>query len=527
MIDGIYLECAGVTYKDWINNRHLNFFATINPETAELKNGNLTAVYKGLKFFIKPSSIQAGKYHFIIQGSLHKYRNNGKHNADSFTISDLKAVIQDLQTKFKIDPDTTYLRGFEFGVNITPPIPVKEVLKSLVAYKGYNFSMLKIDGKQNGKQIKQQRHRAKIYDKAKQYDIKDKQLLRIEIAVKKMAFVKPLNIVTLQDLTDLNKVLQLKPVLLNFWNDVIFYDKKVRYKDMTNFEQKKLLYYASPRNWTDFDKKQRYRAKKHFEQLISKYGTAQNKALLYDKINTEFENLTAEICPRINQLSNESVSPKMSTFDPLKYRVNLWTFNKEIKSNIFLPKNPKNDPDFIAYLKSQKNTPRRCVVCGTDISQKRPHAQYCSKTCNNKLNGKRRTHRRQAQRQTEIVNLSGILQNINKSDLWLTIKYKQGGATYGDLLHQSEIATDRQTIRQVYEIVINRQDNAPPVILTRQRARQLIKALNDYNRNNDRNTGTATGTKHTRPDERTGTPARPEQDTGTDKRILTKNQKIK
>ena len=526
MIDGVFLECAGVTYKDWINNRHLNFFATINPETAELKNGNLTAVYKGLKFFIKPSSIQAGKYHFIIQGSLHKYRNNGKHNADSFTISDLKAVIQDLQTKFKINPDTTYLRGFEFGVNITPPIPVKEVLKSLVAYKGYNFSMLKIDGKQNGKQIKQQRHRAKIYDKAKQYDIKDKQLLRIEIAVKKMAFVKPLNIVTLQDLTDLNKVLQLKPVLLNFWNDVIFYDKKVRYKDMTNFEQKKLLYYASPRNWTDFNRLQRHRAKQHFNQLISKYGTTQNKALILYKIDTEFENLTAEKCKRINQLSKENDSPKMITFDPLKYSVKMLSFNKEIKSNIFLPKNPKNDPDFIAYLKSQKNTPRRCVVCGTDISHKRPHAQYCSKTCNNKLNGKRRTHRRQAQRQTEIANLTGILQNLNKSDLWLTIKYKQSGAIYGDLLHQSEIATDRQTIRQVYEIVINRQDNAPPVILTRQRAKQLIKALNDYNRNN-RHTGTATGTKHTRPDERTGTPARQEQDTGTDKRTLTKNQKIK
>jgi len=483
MIDGVKIECSGISPNDWLKKRkYLKFYTQIDPETSEVLNDNIHAKYRGLLFQIKRSTIKAGKYHFIVSGSLHKYYNNGKHNADNFTTDQLKEVLKDLHKKFNIDPETAYLRSFEFGANIHTPAPTKEILKGLVAYKGYNFSMLKIDGKQNGKQIKRQRSQAKIYDKAKQYSLPDKNLMRFEIAVKKMEYVKPYNIRMLSDLTDPDKLQPLKALLLGFWQNVIYYDKKVKYKELTNFEQKKLLYYASPRNWTDFTRKQRYRAKKHFISLLNKVSISKTYTQISILLSDKLDELTAKKCPQINQLFDPNFKPDLSTFEPLKYRVKTYTNKNNKKVLNFCPKTKNQNPDFSLYVKPYNPKARKCKVCNKDISHKKANAVYCSKQCNNKYNGKRRTQKRQKQKATELKHLDRLLTMIDKNRLWLAVSYKDGGALYCDYLHQSEITTSPDIIKQVTEVTITgHRKNAKPITLTSYRARKLLKHINIKN----------------------------------------------
>jgi len=299
MIDGVKINVPSINANNWLNNRYLHFYTYTSTKTGEQLKDVLFAKYKGLKFFIIKSKKHKGKYYYEVRGSLHKYFNKGKHNANDFTIENLKKVLKELHKKFDIDPKTAILRNVEFGVNILALIDAIEFLKCLVCYGNYPFSTFQINRIIIGKTIKQQRSHLKIYNKSKQLDLPIQNLIRIEIVVKKMMFLKSYKISTLSDLIDENKIKQLGTLLLSYWENVIYFDKKVNWKELTPFERKKLLYYVTPRNWEDFDKKQRYRAKKHFKELMCKYSTSTTQkditALLIQKI--EFL-----ICPPINHV---------------------------------------------------------------------------------------------------------------------------------------------------------------------------------------------------------------------------------
>ena len=53
------------------------------------------AEYLGLTFRLKNGKIK-------LQGSLHKYRNLGKHNYDDFSVVDVAEVVHELERNFRI-----------------------------------------------------------------------------------------------------------------------------------------------------------------------------------------------------------------------------------------------------------------------------------------------------------------------------------------------------------------------------------------------------------------------------------------
>jgi hypothetical protein len=63
------------------NSKLLDFKVLVSSKTGELEN-KLTAKHKGLKFYLYDSG------RLIIQGSLHKYKNNG-YNYNDFTLNEL------------------------------------------------------------------------------------------------------------------------------------------------------------------------------------------------------------------------------------------------------------------------------------------------------------------------------------------------------------------------------------------------------------------------------------------------------
>ena len=478
MIDGIKIDVHSLNGSKWLSNKLLHFHTYTSVETGELLDGTIVAKYKGLKFFITQSTKYENRFYYSVRGSLHKYFNNGKHNANDFSFYDLQNVIQELQEKFSINPKTSTLRNIEFGTNVITPIDAKEVLKNLVCYGKYNFGTLKIEGLIVGKRIAKQQSSLKIYDKGKQYQ-KATNLVRFEIAVHKMVYLKKFGIVTLSDLQDIVKIEPLGSVLLSYWDDVIYYDKKIDWKRLTEFERKKILYYATPRNWSDFEIKQRYRAKKHFKELMQEFSTSTTHKEIHNLIGSKWSDLSAKICPQINQ----GCKPKNESRNVHKLTVSIHGYNMD-KSTL------KKENEKIHKNHTQKSLimiAKKCKVCSSNISHKRTSTIFCSKKCNNHFHGKLRTQRNQQKRKLERQNLDKLLKLIPKKVLWFWITYntKNDVGLFSDYLYQSEINTTQDWINNILQVsVTGFRKNEKPIILTSYRARKLIKEINNLNYEN-------------------------------------------
>lgn len=473
MIDGVKIDVPNLNVSKWLDNHLLDFYTYTNTKTGELLDGTLVAKYNGLKFFITKSVKYPNKSYCSIRGSLHKYSNKGKHNTNDFSLVDFQNVITDLEQKFCVNPTKAILRNLEFGVNINTPISVNELLKNLVSYGNYQFVTLKIESVTLGKVVKKQQVNLKIYDKGTQYDLPTNNLLRFELAVNKMAYLNIYGIKTLSDLICIDKIKPLSGLLLSYWQDVIYYDKKVKWKQLTPFERKKLLYYATPRNWEDFDRKQRYRAKKHFKELMHIYSAStmhQDIALLIAK---KAEKLTASFCPRFNQdLNTEKAIQNVHALTLNIHGQNVDKYKPKMNNK------KKN--------KNMLNKKRVCSVCKTSISHKRNDAKYCSKKCNNKLNGLRRTKRNRKQRSIELKALNKIISMLSNNRLELIITYEAKAGTYSDSLFQHEIQTTKQWILKIRKVLIKgHRKNSNPISLTDSRARKLITLINKQNGNNN------------------------------------------
>lgn len=478
-IDGFKIDLPYLNGPEWLENDYLEFFTPASVKTGELKENTLEARYKGLVFTIKASTTLENRNYYQVRGSLHKYFNDGEHNYNDFTLGNLQTVIVDLQEKFSIVPETTILRNLEFGVNIKSLITVKAILKNIIAHGSDTFGSLKIDGVDVGKFLGKQQYRVKIYDKGKQYKRPDKDLVRIEIAVKKMHYLQSYGITTLSDVLNQTRIKPLGNLLISFWENIIYYDKKINWKALSEFERKKVLYYAAPRNWSDFEKKQRYRAKKHFQNIKTKYGDENSQEKIKNLIAQKWEDIAANICPPFNQLISESESIDLSTNYPLEYPVNKYpsfpTSNIQNIDNNLLAKVGGN-----FKRKELTNNQSKCRTCKKDISRKKPGTMFCSKKCNNSFQAKRRKKKRRQKTTAENKALNQILKILPNSQLMLIITYKEKNSNYPVEVVQQLLNIPEEDIRLIQSVKLK---HSGKVVLTSYRARKLIKTIVELNRN--------------------------------------------
>ncbi|MCB0768393.1 MAG: hypothetical protein KDB95_14385, partial [Flavobacteriales bacterium] len=133
-----------------------------------------------------------------IRGSFHKTRHGGT-NWQDFTFSQLLESVATLCNAFDLRPDSLRLMNLEVGgVNIVPPIPTAEVLESIVLHRTQARVPMRTG---SGIEIIHKDYRFKIYDKSRQYGLPG-QLLRFEIAVKKMRTLERYGLRTVADLLD-------------------------------------------------------------------------------------------------------------------------------------------------------------------------------------------------------------------------------------------------------------------------------------------------------------------------------------
>lgn len=237
-------------------NPLLDFYDTINLTTGQMKttnrNGNKVtpsknASYKGLEFKIYDTGT------ITLSGSLHKYWNDGAHNYNDFDNEGVLFVLNDLNTKFDIDPNKCILKCLEIGINITPPVPTNEILDNCLLHKTKPFEYQINSDEGKYKQVQHSQYIIKIYNKALHYKSKGfkvrTEIMRFEIKYTKMQKLNEKGIFCLQDL--INYGLQnFKDEVLNEWQNVLYYDNTIQIDPLTTKLKKTVLEYSNPNYWT-------------------------------------------------------------------------------------------------------------------------------------------------------------------------------------------------------------------------------------------------------------------------------------
>jgi len=487
LIDGVKISLSNTAGVDWLNTSPLSFSSQYEPNTGEvLNNGNMWAVCDSLRFGLVNSTTSSTVHH-LINGSLHTYHNEGVHNYNDFTLSDLNNVISDLQTRFSIAPESATLQNLEIGVNIETKQTPKQIINSLIAVENRQFTAVMYEGRQIGKQIKKQQYRLKIYDKGKQFKT-GKNILRVELAFNKMAIPHKYGVYTLADLNNTNKVYSLAQMLVGAWDEILFFDGKRIHKEMTNQQQKRFLLLINPTWWTDgkTSKHQRRKAKQRLKELFAKYGTT-TQTEISRSITEKIQLLTAQKGLPINQLLESKQHIKGRPINRLNTQLisspNTGNQNIEKALKNRVEKEDKNNDKILP----EKTENKKCLVCGSDISHKRKGSKYCSKKCNNKHNGMKRTKERQKVKIAELPKLERIIKILPKNRIFVDVSYRDEGEVYTDTLHQSEIKAPPEIRRNIIGVrVTGHHPRAKPVILTHARARKLIRIISKNNKCDER-----------------------------------------
>lgn len=230
MVDFIKGSIKGSTKKihKILNNKNLEFIAEVNTKTGELSNRS-KATYKGLTFIhVKPKK-HINHEIVEIEGSLHKFWNDGKHNFNDFGINELYQVTEELYQEFEIEPKQILLKRVEIGVNINPNASTNKVLSSCLLHKTTELKSTYVCGEGNYKQAKYRDKVIKLYDKKIQYRTKYPNLvdeiLRFEIKYLSMRPLFKKGIYTLHDLIDTDSLI-LGNLLITEWENILMSDFK-------------------------------------------------------------------------------------------------------------------------------------------------------------------------------------------------------------------------------------------------------------------------------------------------------------
>lgn len=501
MIDGVKILC-NLSPSDWTNNENLSFRSWADLSTGEIPHNSKHAELKSLRLSI--ISGNTGTF-CNLRGSLPKYFNNGENNAFDYDYNDFLTTCDQLADDLKINPKKAILRGFEFGVNINLPFEIAMIYEAVKCLKMNICGINKIEGKRNGLRFDFQQYEVKIYDKGQQQTGKKSRLMRFEIVVKKMAFVKSLKIKTLADLQNTAVWLELSKILLKVWGEIVFVDKSLKYKLMSNHQQKKYLRFFDIHYWANHNRNTYYKAKNDLSKLQTLYKGKHNaKHIISDLITEKCQKLTTlsstEIGDKLTK-SKKQNNTQGNTENATTEKNHFWRQinhldkglkqdnihtpnlssidikNNTLKSNTNLSK--KNNKS--THAQKYKHKKNRCMNCKKIITQKKASAKFCGLRCKNHHNGKRRTQARQKQRAKELRELKKLLPKLKDLDLQLLIIYKADGVQYADYLSQREINAPLEWIRQIIKVLITDDKTAPPVCFTTLRAKRLIKEITNIN----------------------------------------------
>jgi hypothetical protein len=438
LIDGVKIRVLNLDANVWKAHEGLDFDLSVSSRTGEVKTHKpLLSELKGLTFKVIPSVVNPAKPLCYVLGSLTKYKSDGRDNVENLTYSQLCEVVEDLK-KYHVDPSVSRLENIEFGLNIDLPFSCDVVLNSIVSMPTKPMTELRVEKTTIGKRCDFQQYEIKIYDKGKAENHKTSSVLRVELRIKKMEFLKKTNIRTLLDLTDHNQLAHAGALLLKSINDVIMFNFDFeKLDDLTPSVREKVLLCTNPKTWKTWTRYQRRIHFKEMEVLQNESKGGNTKALIMQAVyknwcdlgggengfSNEFTNTLKTQYPKIafnlGLIGFENLDKKENGFHSLDDKnekkseavsLNGFPVSNSVFTNLSIKINGYNDKYKKTTTKKRgvrgenvtitKHKPklylgvRVCLSCETDISHKRPQSVFCSKKCKNEITNQSRDRRK-------------------------------------------------------------------------------------------------------------------------------------
>lgn len=203
-----------------------------------------------------------------VQGSIHKFWDG--HNHSIFTIDEALKAFARLFEILGVNPANAKVLQLEYGLNINPVFNPNLFIDRLICFKSKPFEGMG-NYEKIGKLCYQKEYDLKIYNKGKQYKLKNN-VLRIEKKIKDSYYLKRLGINNITDLTAA-KAEQMTIDLCECIDEVIFNDKSIDETKLTTRQKLALSKYRNSDFWDELNRAVRLNAKKTFANLITKYGS--------------------------------------------------------------------------------------------------------------------------------------------------------------------------------------------------------------------------------------------------------------
>ncbi len=492
MIDSVELLC-NLNPTDWTNNKNLSFYSLVNTTTGEIQRNNKHANINGIHLSIK----EGKEIYCNVRGSLPKYYTKGETNSIDYSFNDFLATCKQLKRDLGITANESTLHGFEFGVNIKVLGYVDEVLACIKFFRKHTFGQYVEKGKRLGIIFKFQQYCLKIYDKVLQETGKKSQLMRFEISIDKMEWVKHLGIKTLTNLQSQSVWAELSKILLKAWADIVFVDELSNYKSMTNQQQKKYLRFLDANYWAKLNRNVFDKAKKDLNKLQDMYCINENaKQTIYNLILNKCKLLSMEYTFEIGDNLTDFLEQK-NMFENPESRQH--SKNQNWRQINHLDKGLKtlpNPPSFLTETDLENKSYNlnneirettanncECMNCKKVLKEKKATAKFCTDKCRKAFHERERTKANQKKRLKEQEQLEKVINNLQRTNLSLLVIYRADGLQYADQLNQKEISVSSEWISQIEKVLIISNESKTQIEFTSLRAKKLIREIAKLNRN--------------------------------------------
>jgi hypothetical protein len=256
----------GLTLK---NSRYLEFNKVFKEHTGEASKKSW-AEYNRMKFIVYNND------NTQIEGSIHYYANNGEHNYDDFTYSRLKKTLLDIQQRFKLDLTRVKVINLEYGVNINPHIETRVILNGAFMHKRVRFQWMYTLTPSEYLQAPHKHFYVKLYNKALQNNITDRQILRFEIKFTRSHLIKEFGIIYLSDLLDKKNLISLGQHLTQVWEEVLFGDPTLERFNLPDKKWQQVLQWQNPFYWERLHNECKIKDKNKFERELKAFRTITN-----------------------------------------------------------------------------------------------------------------------------------------------------------------------------------------------------------------------------------------------------------
>lgn len=307
MIDNVKFQIA---QKDKFENfvvssKIIDLMTFINLFTSEINLYPKRGKYQNLEVSITLRNA-------YINGSLHKLNNlllfEEDHNYNDFSLCQINDVISYLTKIFEIE-NATSLTNLEFGFNIDVSKSPQDIIDyNLLMYKNKHHNRDdKFGGKGDFKEFKTTDFNIKIYNKSKQYQLKENKL-RIELKITSKRYLQNLGIFKLEDLNEIEVIYSLYERLLKEFKELTIVDE-FYLLDIPKEDKDNLVKFTNPNYWKQLKKDKSLkvfnRVKRDFNLLVEKHNLNKTKNEIIEKLHSKFQQLLND-CSENLLLSNIS-----------------------------------------------------------------------------------------------------------------------------------------------------------------------------------------------------------------------------